>query len=340
MDQTDCQHIILDDLSVGYRRGRRDVVYLLRNISSSVEKGELVAVIGRNGTGKSTLIRTLCGLQESLSGEVKLCNTSLDALNSADKSKIVSFVSTDIVHVSQMRVYELIALGRSPYTSWHGRLSNEDHEIVMQAIHNVGLVDKMTSFLTEISDGERQRAMIGRALAQDTDIIFLDEPTAFLDVTNRYDMIHLLFSLSRSGNKTIVFSSHDLQIALNESDRIWLISDKKIIDGAPEDLIISGKLSTMYEGNNIIFNMENADVSIKREKTANIGIAGDQDVYMNWTVKALERLGFEVHQNNLNIPYVTINKEKGVHWILQKKSGSFRFNSIYELSLHLRNQSN
>jgi iron complex transport system ATP-binding protein len=340
MDQANNHIIKINDLYIGYRKGRTDFS-LLEGINLNIHKGQLVAILGRNGTGKSTLLRTMCGLQRPLSGNIIIQGTPINSLSIAIRANKVSFVSTEPVHVGHMRINDLVALGRTPYTGWFGKLTSGDRMIISDAIAATGLSEKQDAFIDEISDGERQRAMIARALSQDTDIIFLDEPTAFLDVINRYDIFHLLHKLTRQKDKTIIFSTHDLQIALSESDRILLLENKSLIHGAPEDLLLSDELMVLFDREHLEFNRENASLSLKKELTDEIRIEGVESQTLSFTIKALERLGFKVSKEKGNLPVIIVRQTKENNsWILQKKSGTFEFYSIYDLSLHLRNFSN
>jgi iron complex transport system ATP-binding protein len=334
-------HIIrINNLYVGYRKGRSETS-LLEGLSTNIHKGQLIAILGRNGTGKSTLLRTMCGLQKPLSGNILIQETPISSLPLAIRARKVSFVSTEPVHISHMRITDLVALGRTPHIGWLGKLSSEDRMIISDAIAATGLTEKQHTFINEISDGERQRAMIARALSQDTDIIFLDEPTAFLDVINRYDIFHLLHKLTREKDKTIIFSTHDLQIALSESDRIFLLENKKLIHGAPEDLLLSDELMVLFDRERLEFNSENVSMSLKKILTNEIGIKGNESQTLSFTIKALERLGFKVSREKSTLPVVIVRHTKeGNSWILQKKSGTIELYSIYELSLYLRNFSN
>jgi iron complex transport system ATP-binding protein len=340
LNQPDSHIITISDLYVGYRKGR-EFISLLEGIHVNVHKGELIAVLGRNGTGKSTLLRTLGGLQEPISGKIIIQGTPIGDLSLTERAKKVSFVSTEPVHVSHMRIIDLVALGRAPYTDWLGKMTVRDNNIISDAISATGLSEKQDAFIDELSDGERQRAMIARALSQDTDIIYMDEPTAFLDVINRYDIFHLLHTLTRQKDKTIIFSTHDLQIALSESDRILLIENKCLIQGAPEDLLLSDEIMILLDREHLEFNRENASISLKKELTSEIGIEGANSPELIFTMKALERLGFRVSNNKNMLPAVIIRQTKEkTTWVLQKKSGTSEFYSIYDLSLHLRNFSN
>lgn len=340
MNQSDSHIISISDLYVGYRKGRQHIS-LLEGINLNIHKGELTAILGRNGTGKSTLLRTICGLQEPISGNIFIQGMPISDLSLTEKARRVSFVSTEPVHVSHMRIIDLVALGRSPYTGFMGKLTVNDQKIVSDAILATGLSEKQDGFIDELSDGERQRAMIARALSQDTDIIYLDEPTAFLDVINRYDIFRLLHTLTRQKEKAVVFSTHDLQIALSESDRILLLENKRLVQGAPEDLLLSDEIKILFDKEHLEFNRENGSLSLKRELMNEIGVEGQDSPERTFTVKALERLGYRVTDNKNVLLTVIIRKTKErTTWVLQKKSGTREFYSIYDLSLHLRSFSN
>jgi len=331
--------IEIENLSVGYKQRSADEI-LLSEVNSSVRKGELIAVIGRNGTGKSTLIRTLSGLQDPLSGTILLDGNDHKSFTVVERAKKISFVSTEIVQLNHMRVFELVALGRHPYTGWLGNMNPADREIISKAIDAVGLQSKAEEFMNQISDGERQRAMIARALAQNTSILLLDEPTAFLDILHRHELVHLLYSLTRKEGKTIIFSSHDLQIAMNVADRIWLLNDREMIQGAPEDVMLSGHLSMIYDGENYQFDEKNINLILKRESSGKIGLSGDENRYKDLTKKALERVGWEVTEDQGIIPGVTIEIiEDNPVWFLRNISGNIQLSSLYELSLHIDRKS-
>lgn len=340
MDIKDRYIVKIIELYVGYGKGKSQI-RLLDGISIEIHKGILTAIMGRNGTGKSTLLRTLCGLQKPLAGSIIIQDTPINSLSLPERARKVSFVSTEPVKVSHMRISDLVALGRIPHTGWFGRMSAEDRIIISDAIAATGLSEKQNAFIDEISDGERQRAMIARALSQDTDIIFLDEPTAFLDVISRYDIFHLLHKLTREREKTIVFSTHDLQLALSEADRILLLDKMHMIQGAPEDLLLSNELSVLFNREHLEFNRDNASLALKKELTDEIGLQGAEGPALSFTVKALERIGFRVLRKIDKLPAITVkDSREGRSWILQNKSETIEFYSIYDLSLHLRNYSN
>lgn len=207
------------NLSVGY--GHKIV---LSGLCENFERGEFVALVGRNGAGKSTLLRTAAGLAKPLGGEVLIDGVSIEKLPRRDIARLVSLVSTEPVRVHNLSVEDMVALGRSPHTGWLGRLSDEDQLIVTQAIELVGLRDFSARMIENLSDGERQRALIARALAQGTPVILLDEATAFLDHWARREVSELLARLAHEQGKTILFSSHDLALVDELADRTFEIT--------------------------------------------------------------------------------------------------------------------
>ncbi|MCH7658592.1 MAG: ATP-binding cassette domain-containing protein, partial [Bacteroidetes bacterium] len=236
--------LLTNELEIGFTvsKYRKDSVYSGINISAA--NGELVALIGQNGIGKSTLLRTLANLQKALSGEILIKDTEISEYKRIEIARIISFVSTEPVRIANLKVFELVALGRFPHTNWAGRLKQGDRKVVQEAIRLVGLEGFEQKPVSEISDGERQRAMIARTLAQETGIVILDEPTAFLDLPGKYEIIQILNDLASNTGKTIIFSTHDLNIALHQADKIWLMLPGEIVAGAPEDLVLKPRFVT------------------------------------------------------------------------------------------------
>ena len=242
--------VTTENLSIGYRN------YIVQsNLNLVVENGDLICMLGTNGCGKSTLLRTLAGLQPSLAGKVLLQGQSLDDLSSQQKAKLFALVLTDPVEAKNMTVYDVIALGRYPYSSWLGNLSEEDKHFIQRALLQVKLQHKTFSRISELSDGERQRVMIARALAQDTPLILLDEPTAHLDLPNRVDTMLLLRRLAHETGKAVVLSTHELDLALQTADKLWLMSPQKgMYCGLPEDLVLSGAFQEVFASQSFFFN--------------------------------------------------------------------------------------
>jgi iron complex transport system ATP-binding protein len=341
LPRQDHQELVsLEGLMIGYRHGRKEQL-LSGPLSCSAGGGELIALMGRNGCGKSTLLRTVAGLQESLRGRVILQNRPLPDYSRRELSRLLGFVSTEVVRVQGLRVRDLVAMGRYPHTGWFGNLSENDYEQIRHAMELTSMEPLADRDLDELSDGERQRAMIARTLAQDTRIMVLDEPTAFLDVTHRYEIVSLLGDLSGNHGKTIVFSSHDLHLSIQVADKIWLMMGQDILEGAPEDLVLSGKLEEglLSDGAAAGFTLDPAtgDLVPAREPGQPVSVSAASEELRLWTSRSLERMGFRP-DGKMNVPlHVRGEGEKGMlKWILEKSGSRMEFNSIYELSLYLR----
>lgn len=235
-------------LDIGY--GRHAVQ---TDLNLAISRPEMISLIGTNGTGKSTLLRTLSGLQPPLAGTISIADRQLARISSAAKARLISIVLTDTFTTEHMTVYELVAMGRIPYTSWADRLSHDDDAIIRRAIQDVNLAFKTDSPITELSDGERQRATIARALAQDTPLILLDEPTSHLDLPNRIEIMLLLKQLAEQQGKSIIISTHEVNLALQTSHTIWLLTrEQALIAAPPADMIanpvfVSAFSSDKYE---------------------------------------------------------------------------------------------
>jgi iron complex transport system ATP-binding protein len=233
--------IRLEDLEIGYGKGKKSRS-LSGKINCNVSGGQLVSLMGRNGSGKSTLLRTMAGLQAPLGGKIFMKSRPVADYQRLEMARLLGFISTEVIRVEGLRVRDLVAMGRYPYTGWFGSLSSADRERIDRAIELTSLGGLVDRDLDKLSDGERQRAMIARTLAQDTDILILDEPTAFLDLTHKYEITLLLGELARKHEKTIIFSTHDLELSLQEADQLWLMGEKGVIEGRPEELLRSGQI--------------------------------------------------------------------------------------------------
>jgi iron complex transport system ATP-binding protein len=317
-----------DSLKIGYVSGKNENV-LLPPLTASAKSGELIALIGRNGIGKSTLLRTLTGLQQPLGGEIFYNGKNIRDYSRMELAQEVGYISTEIVKVSNMSVYDLVALGRFPHTNWIGKIEKKDHEVIMDALKKISMEHYHRKFVSELSDGERQKTMIARILAQDTGVMIMDEPTAFLDVAGKYEILQLMHKLSNNSGKTIIFSTHDLQMAISQSDKIWLVLDSKLIEGAPEDLIIAGAFDHLFNSSTVVFNSEDATFSFRRDPKGSIFIEGEGNK-RQWTEKAINRAGFIVSKEK-TFPYVTIPSENNNLWQLSTQTLVQEFSSIYEL---------
>lgn len=326
------------DLNIGYI-SRKQVYPVQTALSLEVFRGEMVCLIGPNGCGKSTLLRTLSGLQPSLGGEVLIDNLPLGKQTLMHKARLLALVLTDRVDVSNLTVFELVATGRNPYTDWLGTLGDDDKELVHHALVQVHLEGYEHRFINQLSDGERQRVMIAKALVQDTPVILLDEPTAHLDINNRVEMMLLLHELARCTNKAIVLSTHELDLALQTADKIWLMTPHEgIVVGTPEDLILTNRFQKVFANNSFTFDPLTGNFVVNHANTPKqitINVIGLGHCGY-WTKRALERNGYQVCPGaNLQI---TVN-ETEQYWILFEDSKDYRCNSLQELLLLLGKQS-
>jgi iron complex transport system ATP-binding protein len=325
----------IKNLEIGYPVSKGSFFSLFSGINLTANKGELIAIVGKNGVGKSTLLRSIAGLQHSKNGQVTISNKLIGNYSRSEFAGLVSFVSTEIIHVNNLRVFDLVALGRFPHTNWFGKLEAKDIVAVNNALEMVGMKSFANKNINEISDGERQRVMIARTLAQDTQIIILDEPTAFLDLPNKYEIVHLLNNLAKTEGKTIIFSTHDLNIAIQEVDKIWLMLADGVKEGAPEDLILNETFNHLFEHTRLNFDIVKGDFKMKRKNIQKIGLIGE-GIYYTWTKKALERLGYSVEKGIVDKRHITlIFRNDSCTWIVENENNKIECNSIYELSLHL-----
>ncbi len=293
-----------EGLHIGYRLKGKKVDSVHTDITLNLRRGEVTSLLGLNGAGKSTLIRTLCGFQPPLGGEVLLLGRSITSYTQREISCTIGVVLTEKTNAGGITVYDLVTLGRHPYTGFFGGLSDDDHYIVEESLNAVGINHKAKSFVSELSDGERQKVMIAKALAQQCPIIILDEPTAFLDVTSRIETMVLLRKLANEQSKTILLSTHDLEMAIQMSDSLWL--QKKgapLYAGTPEDLILSGQLSDFFNRDLIKFDLNTGKFTIPMPSNP-IGIEGDF-VISYWVGTALIRAGYMPSAKSEEYPLIT-----------------------------------
>ena len=285
------------NLSIGYsKKGKTDVIQTALNLQ--LQAGELVCLIGPNGSGKSTLLRTLTGLQKPLSGNTLIDGKEISKLKQREKALLISLVLTERVDIENATVYNIVSLGRHPHSNWWGNISTEEDRIIREAIEMVHLDHKMFQNINELSDGERQRAMIAKALAQDTPIIMLDEPTAHLDLPNRVEIMLLLHRLAHKTDKAILLSTHELDLALQAADRIWLLSSERGVEfGVPEDLVFNGSFNHVFESKSYYFNADNGNFSLNYPMTRKVWVSGHK-TRMYWTLRALARAGYMVVEDS------------------------------------------
>lgn len=280
--------IDIRNLVTGYSPGR-DPNVVTCGISASLRSGELTCLLGPNGAGKSTLLKTLSSFLPPLDGDITLLGRPLRSYSNTARSRLIGVVLTDRVSLDNMSARELAGLGRTPYTGFWGRLSADDKAIVDEALELVGISGLADRMVDTLSDGERQKVMIAKALVQQTPVIFLDEPTAFLDYPSKVELMQLLLSLSRDHGKTIFMSTHDIELALLTADKVWLIDKPHgVATGTPEDLALDGSLARYFEREGVKFDMSTGMFSVSFPTRRTIAVKGDGARY-NMMVKALAR---------------------------------------------------
>lgn len=308
--------IEIKDLSIGYLSKGNDKV-VAEHITSTIFSGELTCLLGPNGIGKSTLLRTLTAFQPKLSGKIFIQGKEISCYSEKKLATLIGVVLTEKLDIKNMTVRELIGLGRSPYTGFWGKLNQEDENIVDKAISLVKIKDLAKRMIQTLSDGERQKVMIAKALAQETPIILLDEPTAFLDFQSKVEIMQLLHQLSRKTNKTIFLSTHDLELALQIADKIWLMDQKNgIRTGVPEDMALNGSLSDFFVRKGIVFDQDSGLFRIENEYKKEVCLIGHGQEYA-MIQKALSRNSIRASQEIKSDVLIEITNEG----IVVKKSG-------------------
>lgn len=296
--------ILIKNLSIGYHT-KEGTKHVANNINAMISSGELTCLLGANGVGKSTLLRTLSAFQPKLAGDISLFGKDIEHYTDKELSRHIGVVLTDKCDIRNMMVHELVGMGRSPYTGFWGQLSTYDKHIVEKSISLVHIESLTSRMVHTLSDGERQKVMIAKALAQETPIIYLDEPTAFLDFPSKVEIMQLLHRLTREVNKTIFMSTHDLELALQIADKIWLMDKHKgIAIGTPEDLALEGHLSSFFAREGIAFDEDSGLFRIENHYANSIRLVGHGQKYA-MVRKALQRNG------------ILANREikEGAYWI-------------------------
>ena len=282
--------IKISRLSTGYS-GKHGVIRIATDIDASVYGGELTCLLGANGAGKSTLLRTLSASQPPLSGEVWIGEKRLAEYSDKELAKVVGIVLTERCEVENLTVEELVGMGRT------------DKQIVAEAISQVGISKLSHRMVQTLSDGERQKVMIAKALAQQTPIILLDEPTAFLDFSSKVEVMRLLRTLAHDLGKTVFLSTHDLELALQIADKLWLMNAGGIVAGTPEDLSLSGTLEAFFAHEGIVFDRHTGLFRIAFDYVQNIRLIGEGYRY-DMVQKALRRQGIRAGHEVRSLSYI------------------------------------
>jgi iron complex transport system ATP-binding protein len=293
--------------------------------------GELVCLLGPNGAGKSTLMRTMAGMQKPLDGAVALNGVNIHELPARELAKQLSVVLTERISIGAMTAYSLVALGRYPHTNRAGTLSDKDHEVIQWALKTTGASEFANRQIGELSDGERQRVMVARALAQEPQLMILDEITAFLDLPRRVEIMQMLLDLARQTNKAILLSTHDLDLALRSADVIWLLpKGGKLKIGAPENLVLNGAFASAFASEGIQFDSALGAFRITQQHRHEVALTGEGET-LRWTKRALERTGFLVTEAQPETRYSLQVSANQSTWQLTTVHGTTTCHSLEEL---------
>jgi iron complex transport system ATP-binding protein len=328
MKNTPASYLSTTALQIGYTANKKENI-LFKDLNLELKAGELVCFMGPNGIGKSSLIRTLAGLQKPLSGEIEINN--MEAKHGL--SRQIAVVLTEKIFTAAMTVYEVIAFGRYPYLDWNISLSQRDNQIIERSIKMARVEHLADQKLHELSDGQLQMVMIARALAQDTPIILLDEPTAHLDLNNRVEIMRLLRRLARTTNKAILASTHELDLALQMADLIWLSGrDKNILTGLPEDLILNGSLDSIFQFKG--FDLKTGKIQHELTTGINVQLTGEGSEFL-WTKNALERNGIMVVHEQQSISISIVKDTDSIEWLLTMPGVQKKVRTLAELIIAL-----
>jgi iron complex transport system ATP-binding protein len=322
--------IELKNISIGYGNDPA----LLRGLSLTAGKGELVALAGRNGSGKSTLLRSILGLLPLLEGSCLLEGKAVETLEARIRARMISYVSSGLKDPGSIRVEELVSLGRIPYTGWMGKLSSVDRMLVDRTLQETGLASLRSRPMDQLSDGERQRAMIARAVVQDTPVMILDEPASYLDIASKFELLGML-SAYRDRGKTIVYSTHDLESALGTADKFWVIEEGKVHQGAPEDLGISGIFDRLFASSGVRYDRVKGKFRLDPSPRGSLQLTGDEGLVRTWTQHALERIGYSTGKDPVEGILHIEGGPGNPLWTVNRSGKQTRFTSLYNLARFL-----
>ncbi len=304
------------NLKMGYQHSGKTQI-ILENLNLQANASELIGLIGRNGSGKSTLLRCLMGMRPLMQGELILLDQPIHYCTPKQKARKIAYVEASVNLPGNLRVYEIVAYGRYPYSALLRKYDTDAKTKVHHAMEQMKVLHLADRQLHQISDGERQRCMIARALAQDTPIILLDEPAAHLDIANRYELMKMLRKLADEQEKCIIMSSHDLDIMLNYTDKLWLIHQKNIISQAPEDMVIQKNIELLVNASDLNFSMEDAKFQMMGNPRGWLSLKGEGLVFQ-WTKRALQRIGFDIECNKIGGLNVIVNEcDESTEWEIE-----------------------
>lgn len=313
-------------LTIGYEHGAA-ARCIARDLNLTIQAGELVCLLGPNGVGKSTLIRTLAGMQTPIAGEVQISGKDFTDIPPRERARLVSVVLTESAPAGMMDAYAMVSLGRHPYSGWFGNLDSHDKERIEWAFEAVGAKDLAGRQVAELSDGERQKISIARALAQETKVMLLDEPTAFLDLPRKVELMSILRDLAHREKLGLLLSTHDLDLALRFADRLWLLTpDGRLISGYPEAIAMSADFAKVFESEKLEWDPAIGSFRAHPSPCLRVKVEGD-GVAALWTKRAMERLGFGTADDAAKDLALTI-KVTGNDWEITRSETSQNFDNI------------
>lgn len=314
-------YLSTENLSVGFTSHHKEN-RLFENLNLLLFGGQMICFMGPNGIGKSSLLRTLAGLQKPLSGKIEIHSQgSINLL-----SRQIAVVLTDRINAVNLTVKEMVTFGRYPYLGWNIHLNETDKKIIHASIEQVQLQPLLHKKLYELSDGQLQMVMIARALAQDTPIIVLDEPTAHLDLNNRVEIMNLLRNVSRNTHKAILLATHEIDLALQTADLVWLTGkNQNILTGFPEDLVLNGSFDEIFKFKG--FDLKTGKFQHHPFRNHKIQLSGEGSEYL-WTKNALERNGFEITTGTQEISVTIIQDSDSLRWNIKIKNLQTQSDSI------------
>ena len=315
-------------LSIGYQNSASEMI-VASGLDCSLRSGEFVCLLGPNGAGKSTLIRTLAGMQKPLAGGLRLSGKAMCDIAPRERARAVSVVLTEAMPSGMMDAYSLVSLGRHPYSGWFGGLSDQDRERIEWSIDAVGAKPLANRQVSELSDGERQKISIARALTQEAKLMLLDEPTAYLDLPRRVELMSILRNLAHQENLALLLSTHDLDLALRFADRLWLMTPSgNLLQGAPEALALDGQFAEVFASENLNWDASSGSFLTHPVACLKVRLEG-QGVERVWTQRALERLGFGIGEDNEEAVFsLKVNKNS---WEVERFGLNLNFEDIESL---------
>jgi len=285
--------IDIKNITIGYE-GQTS---LILNQNLNLKQGEFVALVGRNGSGKSSLLRTIANFQSLQKGQIFINDNKHDAISAAEFAKLVSVVLTEKMVMGYATVFDVVASGRFPYLGMYGRLKDKDIKIVDESLSLVGITEFASKIFDNLSDGQQQKVILAKALAQETPYILLDEPMAFLDLPSKMELSYILHDLAKNNNKGIIISTHDLDLAMHTCNQMWLLNKQQVIVGMPEDIALQGYLGEVFDTNAVTFNKNQGHFEFATIKSKQVAVINCEADELFWLSRALHRNGFEIKKD-------------------------------------------